>query len=421
MSEKKEKKNIKEINVKIEGQEWEEALDKAYEKASKKAKIDGFRPGHAPKELFLKKYGKETLYMDAADLCVQKAYLKAFEDGKDLKIVAEPEISLTSVGEEGIEFKFTLTLKPEVKLGQYKGLDVKKESVEVSKEEIDQAIMQMRERYAENVLKEGAVANGDLVVIDFEGFKDEVPFEGGKAENYSLTIGSGAFIPGFEEQLIGMKSGEEKDINVTFPEDYHSEDLKGADVVFHIKLHEVKEVKIPEINEEFFEDLGMEGIDSLESLEKQIEENIRTHKESDSENKYIDELLEAAAKNVEVDIPDVMIEEEKKRMIKQYEENLKMQGISLQQFYQFTNSSEEVLKEQMHEEAVKRITYRLMLEEIAQVEKIEITEKQALEEASSLAQKYQMEKEEFLKLFGGLDMVKYDLEMRNAMNILKGE
>lgn len=421
MSEKKEKKNIKEINVKIEGQEWEEALDKAYEKASKKAKIDGFRPGHAPKELFLKKYGKEALYMDAADLCVQKAYLKAFEDGKDLKIVAEPEISLTSVGEEGIEFKFTLTLRPEVKLGKYKGLDVKKESVEVSKEEIDQAIMQMRERYAENVLKEGAVANGDLVVIDFEGFKDEVPFEGGKAENYSLTIGSGAFIPGFEEQLIGMKSGEEKDINVTFPEDYHSEDLKGADVVFHIKLHEVKEVKIPEINEEFFEDLGMEGIDSLESLEKQIEENIRTHKESDSENKYIDELLEAAAKNVEVDIPDVMIEEEKKRMIKQYEENLKMQGISLQQFYQFTNSSEEALKEQMHEEAVKRITYRLMLEEIAQVEKIEITEKQALEEASSLAQKYQMEKEEFLKLFGGLDMVKYDLEMRSAMNILKGE
>lgn len=421
MSKQNENKNIKEITVKIEGQEWEEALEKAYQKANKRVKIDGFRPGHAPKELFLKKYGKQSLYMDAADLCVEKAYIRAFENEQDTKIVAEPEIALSNIGEEGVEFKFTLTLRPVVKLGKYKDLGVKKEEVKVTKEEIDHAIGHMRERFAENILKDGVVENNDIVVIDFEGFKDGVAFEGGKAENYSLTIGSGTFIPGFEEQLIGMKTGEEKEINVTFPEDYHSEDLKGADVVFKVKVHEIKEVKIPEIDEEFFEDLGMEDIHTLEELENQVKENITTRKESEAENKYIDSLLETAAKNVEVDIPDVMIEEEKKRMIKQYEENLKMQGLTLEQFYQFTNSNEEALKEQMHEEAVNRITFRLMLEEIAKAEKIEITEEQAEEEANTLAQKYQMEKEEFLKLFGGLDMIKYDLEMRKAIEILKGE
>jgi len=420
-SEATENKNIKEITVKIEGKEWEEALNKAYEKASKKVKIDGFRQGHAPKELFLKKYGKSSLYMDAADLCLEQAYVKAFEDQKDVRIVAEPDIALSDVNDEGIEFKFTLTLRPEVKLGKYKGLGIKKEKVEVTKEEVEHAIGHMRERYAENVLKEGAVSNGDIVVIDFEGFKDGVAFEGGKAENYSLTIGSETFIPGFEEQLIGMKSGEVKEINVTFPEDYHSEDLKGAPVVFKVTLHEVKEVKVPEINDEFFEDLGMEGIDTLEKLEAQVKENILTHKEADADNKYVDDLLEAAAKNVTIDIPDVMVEEEKKRMIKQYEENLKMQGITLEQFYQFTNSDEQALKDQMHEEAVKRITFRLMLEEIATAENIKITEEQAEEEATKLAEKYQMKKDEFLKLFGGLDMVKYDLEMRAAMDALKSE
>ena len=418
---KAENKNIKEISIKVEGQEWTEALDKAYEKASKKVKIDGFRPGHAPKELFMKKYGKESLYMDAADMVIEKAYVKAFEGNEDLRIVAEPEIALTNIGEEGVEFKFTLVLRPEVKLGKYKGLGVKKEEVVVTKEEVEETITNMRKRYAENVLKDGAVENDDIVVIDFEGFKDGVAFEGGKAENYSLTIGSGTFIPGFEEQLIGMKSGESKDINVTFPSDYHSEDLKGAPVVFKVTVHEIKEVVIPEVNEEFFEDLGMEGINTLEALEKQIEENIKVHKESDIENKYVDELLEEAAKNTEIDIPEVMIEEEKKRMIRQYEENLRMQGITLQQFYQFTNSDEAALKEQMHDEAVKRVTYRLMLEEIATVENLKVTDEEAEAEASNLAQKYQMEKDEFLKLFGGLDMVKYDLEMRAAMEMLKSE
>lgn len=414
-------KNIKEINIKVEGKEWEEALDKAFVKANAKAKIDGFRPGKAPKEVFLKKYGKEALYMDAADIVLDGAYRKVFEDNKDLEIVAQPEIGLKSIDEKGVEFTFKLTLKPEVKLGKYKGLNVKKDSVKVTKEEVEHEIEHLRSHYAENVVKEGKVENGDIAIIDFEGFKDGKAFDGGKGENYSLTIGSNTFIPGFEDQIIGMAKGEEKDINVTFPEDYHSEDLKGQPVVFKVKVNEIKEVKIPELDKDFFEDLGMEGIDSKESLEAQVKENIKARRDADAENKYIDELLEAAAKNVEVDIPDVMISEEQDRILRQYEENLKMQGLTLEQFYQFTNSDEAALKEQMKDEATKRVTYRLMLEAIAKTEKIEITDEKANEEAETLAKRYQMPVDEFLKAFGGIEMIKYDLEMRGAIDVLKSE
>ena len=295
-------KNELEIVIKVEGQEWKDALDAAYNKVSKKAKIDGFRPGKAPKEVFLKKYGKESLYNDAMDMCVSKAYDKMLEEHKDLEIVAQPILSLNSIDENGVEFKFTLTLKPSVKLGKYKDLGVKKEEVKVTKKEIDENINNMRKRYAENVEKEGKLENGDIAIIDFEGFKDGVAFEGGKGENYSLTIGSNTFIPGFEEQLIGMSKGEEREINVTFPKDYHSEVLKGQPAVFKVKVNEIKEVKIPEMDEDFFADLGLEGINSVEALEKQVKENLTVQKEQASENKYFDDLLEAASKNVEVEI-----------------------------------------------------------------------------------------------------------------------
>ena len=412
-------KNEKEIVIKVEGEKWQNALDKAYEKASKKVKIDGFRPGKAPKEIFLKKYGKESLYNDAMNICVSDAYDKMLDENQDLEIVAQPVLSLNSVDENGVEFKFTLTLKPSVKLGKYKNLGVKKEEVKVTKEEITENIENMRKRFAENIEKDGKVENGDIAIIDFEGFKDGVAFDGGKGENYSLTIGSNTFIPGFEEQLIGMKKGEEKEINVTFPEDYHSEELKGQPAVFKVKINEIKMVKVPDLDDDFFADLALDGINSKEALEKQVEENITVQKEQASENKYFDDLLEAASKNVEVEIPHVMIHDEIDRMLKQYEENLKMQGLTLKQFYQFTNSDEQALKDQMHEEAEKRVLYRLMLEEIAKAEKIEIDEKQAEEEAEKLANKYQMKKDEFLKLFGGLEMVKYDLTMRAAMEALK--
>ena len=412
-------KNVKELTITIEGKEWENALEKAYVQANKKVKIDGFRKGKAPKAIFMKKYTEQALLMDAADLVLQDAYSKMLDENKDLELVAQPEINLKSLSNEKVEFNFIITTKPEVKLGKYKNLGVKKESVEVTKEEIEKALDETLNRYAENVVKEGKVENGDIAIIDFEGFKDDVAFEGGKGENYSLTIGSNTFIPGFEEQIIGMEKNEEKDIHVTFPEDYHSEDLKGQPVVFKVKVNEIKTTQIPELDKDFFEDLGMEGIDSKESLEKQLEENIKTHKEQHAEDHFIDELLQKGIDNMEVDIPEVMIHEELDRMIRQYEENLKMQGITLEQFYQFTNSDEAALKEQMKEEAEKRVASRLLLEAIKVEEKIEISDKDAEQEADNLAKKYNMEKEEFLKLFGGIEMVKYDMEMRRAIEILK--
>lgn len=412
-------KNVKEITIKIEGKEWEDALDKAFEKANKKVKIDGFRQGKAPKEVFIKKYGEESLFMDAADLVLQPAYQKMLDENKDVEIVAQPEVALKSISKDGVEFIFTITTKPEVKLGKYKKLGVKKEKVEVTKEEIESALNETLNRYAENVVKDGKVENGDIAIIDFEGFKDGVAFEGGKGENYSLTIGSNTFIPGFEDQIIGMSKDEEKDINVTFPEDYHSEDLKGQKVVFKVKVNEIKTTKIPELDKDFFEDLAMEGIDSKESLEKQLEENIKAHKEQHAEDHYIDELLKKGIENMEVDIPEAMINEELDRMIRQYEENLKMQGLTLEQFYQFTNSDEAALKDQMKEEAEKRVASRLLLEAIKVEEKIEIADDEAKKEAEELAKKYNMEKDEFLKLFGGIEMVKYDMEMRRAIEILK--
>ena len=414
-------KSEKEIEIEIVGKEWEEALDKAFKKANKNAKIDGFRPGKAPKDVFIKKYGKQSLYMDAADSAADMAYQKLLKEHADdvKELVARPDIALKDVNDEKIVFLFTLTTRPEVKLGKYKGLGIKKDEVKAEAEEIEDAIYHMRERYAEDVIKEGKIENGDIAVIDFEGFVDDKAFDGGKSENYSLKIGSGTFIPGFEEQLVGLKSGDKKDVKVTFPEDYHAEDLKGKEAIFKVTVHEVKEVKIPELDKDFFDDLGMEGINTKEELEAQVSENILARKEMEAENKYLDDLLEAASKNVKVDIPEAMVNEELDRMVQQYADHLKMQGITIEQFYQFTNSDEQALKDQMRPEAIKRITYRLMLEEIAKEEKIEIDDKTAKEEAKKLAEKYQMKEDEFLSAFGGLDIVKYDMRMRQAMEILK--
>ena len=412
-------KGEKKVTIKVEGKKWTEALDKSLDKALKTVNIPGFRKGHVPKDVYFKKYGKESLYMEAANISLNDAYLELLTKNKDLEIVAEPAIDIKSVDDKGIEFEFTLTLKPEVKLGKYTGLDVKKDSCKVTKAEIEKTINEMRNRYAENVTKKGNVANGDIAVIDFEGFKDGVAFAGGKGENYSLTIGSNTFIPGFEEQLIGMKKGETKEIEVTFPKDYQAEELKGAKATFKVTVNEIKEVKVPELDKDFFEDLGMEGVDSKEALEAEVKKTIEAQKETNAENKYIDDLLEAAAKNTEVEIPHVMIHEEAHRMVHQYEETLRMQGLTLEQFFEFTHSDEHALMEQMEPEAEKRVKYRLMLEAIAKKENINPTKEEVEAEAERLAKQYEMTKDEFLKAFGGIEMVEYDIKMRNAMETLK--
>lgn len=415
-------KNVKEITVKIEGEKWENAIDKAFKKANAKAKIPGFRPGKAPKAVYIKNYGIESLFMDASNYAIEDAYNIMIEEAKDLQVAASPSVDIRSIDEKYIEYVFTITLKPEVKLGKYKGLNIKKETVKVTKKEIEESIDHMREHYKENIVKEGSVEKGDIAIIDFEGFKDGVAFEGGKGENYSLEIGSNTFIPGFEDQIIGMNVGEEKDINVTFPEDYHSEDLKGKPVVFKVKVNEIKEVKIPELDKDFFDDLGMEGIDSKEALENQVKENIKADKEFKAENEYVEKLLTEISKNTEIDVPDAMINDETDRMVDQFAQHISMQGISIEQFYQFTNSSKEKLKEEYKEEATKRIKFRLILDEIIKLEKIKVTDKEVDKKIEELSIKYNMTKDEVKKQYeGNLDYIKYDLEVNKAIDIIKGE
>ena len=420
-SEKETKsKNIHEIDIKIEGKDWTDALDKVFKKKQKTANVDGFRKGKVPRKIYEKKFGKESLYMDAVDMVAQDAYVKALEETKLVPIV-KPEINLKNVTDNGVEFTFKIITTPEVKLKKYKGLGIKPKKVKVTKEDVDHELGHLLERYTELVVKDGKVANGDVAIIDFEGFKDGVAFDGGKGENYSLEIGSNTFIPGFEEQVIGMKAGEEKDLNLIFPEDYGAKDLAGAKVVFKVKVNEIKEKKARELDEDFFDDLGMEGVDSEEKLREHIKSSITAHKEVENENAYVDELLEEVGKNVEVDIPQEMVEEEIDRLMGRFEEQMKMQGVSLDLYYQFTNSDASQLRNQMEKEAFSNVLYRLMLDAIIKEEKIEVSMDDAEKEASEMAEKYQMDKDEFLKQFGGIDLIKYDLEVRKAIDFLKEE
>ena len=420
MANKKEetKKNVHKVTIKVKDAEWKDAIEKAFKEKQKEVKVDGFRKGKVPKEIYLKKFGIESLFIPAADIVLPGAYTKVLEKSELIPIV-QPEVNLKNVNEDEIEFIFTVITKPEVNIKKYKGLNIKPATVKVTKEEIEHELSHVLERYTELVTKEGKVENGNVAVIDFEGFKDDVAFDGGKGENYSLEIGSNTFIPGFEEQLVGMKTGEEKEINVIFPEDYGSKDLAGAPAVFKVKVNEIKEKKTRELDEDFFEDLGLEGVDSKEKLEKEIENSIKAQKEMDVENKYIDTLLEEVSKNVEVDIPEQLVREEVERLMHRFEEQMRMQGISLDVYYQFTKTTEEDLKNQVEKEAYQNVLYRMMLEEIMTLEKIEVSEEDAEKEATSLAEKYQIEKEEFLKQFGGIEMIKYDLEMRKTIDLLK--
>ena len=313
--------NKKELTVKIEGKEWTESIDKAFNEKVKTVTVDGFRKGKCPRDVFEKKYGKESLYIDAAEKLLGTAYERVMEENKDIIPVVQPKVDIKSIDESGVEFIFTIITAPEVKVKKYKGLKVKKDKVTVTKEEIEHELSHLLEKYTELVVKEkGKVENGDVAIIDFEGFKDGVAFDGGKGENYSLEIGSNTFIPGFEEQLIGMNSGEEKEINVTFPENYGASDLAGKEAVFKVKVNEIKVKETRELDKDFFEDLGMEGIDTKEKLEEEIKANIKANKDMEAENKYIDELLSEISKNVEVDIPEEIVDDEIQHMIHKYEE-----------------------------------------------------------------------------------------------------
>lgn len=411
-------KNVKEVEVEVKGKEWEDALDKAYNKQKKDVKVDGFRKGSVPKDVFIKNFGIEVLFTDAVDIALNDIYKKTIKDN-DVKPVIEPIIDVTHICEKDVTFKFTFIEKPEVKLGKYKDLGIKQESVSVSAEEIEEEIKNLRNQYVDIVENnDGKVEDGNTVVIDFKGIVDGKDLEGGNGENYPLEIGSNTFITGFETGLIGMKVGEEKVLNLKFPEDY-VEDLKGKEVEFTVKVNEIKKRVLPELNEEFYKDLGYENIKTQNEFESEVSKKILERKELAAENNYIEELIKKASENLKVEINPEIINEEADRVLKQHEQMLQMQGLNLDTYLEMTGKTIEDMKKMVEPEATYRVKARYLLEAIAEAEKIEVTDKDVDEEIKKISELYNMTEEEVINTFQGKDIVKYDIEMRKAIEILK--
>lgn len=406
------------LTVEVDAEKVNEGLDEAFKKVVKKVQIPGFRKGKIPRFLFEKRFGVESLYADALDILLPEAYAKAVEE-TGIEPVDRPEIDVEQI-EKGKSLIFTakVTVKPEVTLGQYKGLEVEKLDDTVTDEDVEQELKRLQERHAELVVKEeGTVENGDTVVIDFEGFVDGEAFEGGKAENYSLVIGSGTFIPGFEEQLIGMAAGEEKDIEVTFPEEYHAEQLAGKPAVFKIKLHEIKTKQLPALDDEFAKDVD-EEVETLDALKEKIKERLTNEKKEEAEAALRDAVVQKATENAQMDIPEVMVKNETDRMIREFEQRLQMQGLNLDLYYQFSGQDEAALREQMKEEAEKRVRVTLTLEAIVKAENIDVTEEEVEKELQEMASLYNLSVDQLKELLGTLDGLKEDLKMRKAIDFL---
>ena len=412
------KKNVHEIDIKLEGKDWEKYLDKAFKKKNKEVRIDGFRKGQASKEMYIKKFGIESLYMDAVDFAIDEAYKKAMEDSKLIPVV-EPKLDVKSVSEEKVEFKFTIVTKPEVKLGDYKNLKVKKETAKVTKEEIDNEVEALRGQMAEIIVKDGGkVEEKDTAVIDFKGYVDGKELEGGTGANFPLEIGSHSFIPGFEEGLIGMASGETKTLNLEFPKDY-VKDLAGKKVKFDVTVHEIKTRKLPELGEEFYKDLGYENMKTEDEFRSEVEKVLSERKQKELDDKFLDNCLDKACENMSVEINDEIIDDEIHRMIHDVEHKLQMQGLTIDQYYEFTGLTHEKMHEHMHDEAVKRIKYRYLIEGVAEAEKIDFTKKEVDAKAEEMAKNYGISKEELLKAYGSDEIVKYDMKMHKALEIIK--
>lgn len=406
------------LTVEVEAEKVNQSLDEAFKKVVKKVSVPGFRKGKVPRAIFEKRFGVESLYQDAVDILLPQAYAQAIEE-TGIEPVDAPEIDIEQIGkDQTFIFKATVTVKPEVKLGQYKEIEVEKYDTEVTDKDVEEELKVLQERQAELVIKEDEPAeNGDTVVIDFEGFIDGEAFEGGKGENHSLVLGSGQFIPGFEDQLVGVKAGEEKDVEVTFPEDYHAKELAGKPAVFKVKVHEVKSKELPEIDDEFAKDVD-EEVETLEALKEKIKTRLEESKKHEEEHYLQDTVLEKAAENAEIDIPPVMIENEIDRMVQDFEYRLQMQGLSLDLYYQFSGQDEDALREQMKEEATKRVRISLTLEAIAKAENIEATDEEVEKELEKMSEMYNRPVDEIKSMLGDLDVVKHDIKMQKAIDFL---
>ena len=406
--------------LKLEGKEWKECLKESYNKKKKDIKIDGFRKGQVPYDIYVKKTGIETLFMDAVDMAVEKLYTKLLSDPKTVTPAATPSIDIKNITDKEVEIEFTLVGAPEVKLGKYKKLEVKKEKITVTDEEVEHEIEHIREQFDEvKTLEEKVkIKEGHVAVIDFEGFLNGTPFQGGKGEDYSLEIGSHTFIPGFEEALVGLKKGDKKDVKVTFPENYHSEELKGQPVVFKVEIKEVKERVFPEFDKDFFEDLNVGGVESLEDLKKYIKENKKAEKERQHEDEYLFKCLDKVVEDSKFEIPEEMTEDEVNRLVREFSEKLQYQGLRLEDYLKFCNSNLNDFKATLKDEANKRIGYRLMMDAIVEKEKLEVSDEELEKGLNETAEQYGMSREDFEKQIGNKDLFKYDLLMRKAMKVV---
>ena len=383
-------KNMAKLTIEVPADDLEKALQSAYMKQKNKISLPGFRKGKVPRQMIEKMYGAEIFYDDAANELIPKAYAEAYDEA-ELDIVSRPQINVVQI-EKGKPFIFTadVATKPEVTLGEYKGLEIEKVSTRVTQKEVDAKIQEEAEKNARTItVTDRPVQDGDEVILDFEGFVDGVAFEGGKGENYPLTIGSGSFIPGFEEQLVGAEAEKEMEVKVTFPEDYHAEDLKGKEAVFKCTIHEIKAKELPEIDDEFAAEVS--EFDTLEEYKADIKAKIKDQKASEGKRKQEDQAVDAVVKNAQYEIPQPMIETQVMQMADDFAQRIQSQGISLEQYFQFTGMTADKMMDELRPQAIKRIETRLVLEAIAKAENIEISDEKLDEELAKMAESYKME------------------------------
>ncbi len=412
-------KNMAKLTIEVPASELEKALQSAYMKQKNKISLPGFRKGKVPRQMIEKMYGAEIFYDDAANALIPKAYADAYDEC-ELDIVSRPEIDVVQI-EKGQDFIFTATVatKPEVTLGEYKGLEVDKVSTRVTQKEVDAKIQEEAEKNARTItVEDRAVQDGDEVVLDFEGFVDGVAFEGGKGENYPLTIGSGSFIPGFEEQLVGAEAEKEVEVKVTFPEDYHAEDLKGKEAVFKCTVHEIKAKELPEIDDEFAAEVS--EFDTLEEYKADVKAKIKEQKAAEGKAKQEDQVVEQAVKNATYELPEAMVETQAEQMANDFAQRMQSQGLTMEQYFQFTGTTAEQMMEDLKPQAVKRIETRLVLEAIAKAENIEISDEKLDEEIGKMAEAYKMEADKLKEFMGENEkkQMKEDMAVQEAITFL---
>lgn len=419
MAEYKKIENAKaELTSVLEGEAWEAAKKAAFKKIAKNIEVKGFRKGQAPQGIVSKYVNRGEVLLNAAESLAQGA-LEAALDEHNVELIDRPELDVKEINEDKCVLVFKCAVLPDVALGDYKSLEYKVEEVNVTDEDVEADINALLNRKADLELKEdGTVENGDTTVIDFEGFLDGVPFDGGKGENYDLVIGSGSFIPGFEEQLIGMKAEETKDIDVTFPEDYHAEELKGKAVKFTVTVHEIKTKVLPTLDDEFVKEQKIDGVNTVEELKADSKKRLTERKTADATNAAEEALLEGLVNLVEVEIPEVMINRETENMVNDYAQRLQQQGLNIQQFLQITNQTVDQLKESMKDDAVKRIKTNLALAEIAKLENVEVTDEDVNKELQNMSEMYGIEVEQ-IKTLVPASQIKDDLKIQKTVELLK--